>query len=49
VQWLVNGRLAGETRGQGTWTVGFDRPGPQRVTALADTGAWAELRLRVLD
>lgn len=49
VQWLVNGRLAGETRGQGSWTMRFDEPGPQRVTALADTGAWAELRLRVLD
>lgn len=49
VQWLVNGRLAGETRGQGSWTMDFDQPGPQRVTALADTGAWAELRVRVLD
>lgn len=49
VQWLVNGRLAGETRGQGSWTLRFDEAGPQHVTALADTGAWAELRLRVLD
>jgi penicillin-binding protein 1C len=49
VQWLVNGRLAGETRGQGSWTVSFEQAGPQHVTALADTGAWAELRLRVLD
>lgn len=49
VQWLLNGRLAGQTRGQSAWTVEFDQPGPQQVTALAESGAWAELRLRVLD
>ena len=48
VRWLVNGRLAGETRGARYWTHAFDEPGPQRITALADTGAWAELNLRVV-
>ncbi|WP_146909290.1 penicillin-binding protein 1C [Arenimonas daejeonensis] len=48
VRWLVNGRLAGESRGGRAWTHAFDEPGEQRITALADTGAWAELNLRVL-
>ena len=48
VRWLVNGRLAGESRGGRPWLHAFDEPGEQRITALADTGAWAELRLRVL-
>ncbi|PZO09008.1 MAG: penicillin-binding protein 1C [Lysobacteraceae bacterium] len=48
VRWLVNGRLAGETRGARAWTHAFDTPGPQRITALADTGAFAELTLHVI-
>ncbi|WP_374473570.1 penicillin-binding protein 1C [Arenimonas sp.] len=48
VRWLVNGRLAGETLGALHWTHAFDTAGEQRITALADTGAWAELSLRVL-
>ena len=48
VQWLVNGRLAAETRGDRAWTHVLDSPGEQRVTALASGGAWAELRLTVM-
>ncbi|WP_460456258.1 penicillin-binding protein 1C [Arenimonas alkanexedens] len=48
VRWLVNGRLAGETRGARPWNHAFDEPGPQRITALADTGAFAELNLHVV-
>ena len=48
VRWLVNGRMAGETVGPRPWTHAFDQPGPQRITALADTGAWAELSLHVI-
>jgi penicillin-binding protein 1C len=48
VRWLVNGRLAGETLGPRPWTHAFDTPGPQRITALADTGAFAELTLHVI-
>lgn len=48
VRWLVNGRLAGETLGARPWTHAFESAGEQRITALADTGAWAELSLRVL-
>jgi penicillin-binding protein 1C len=48
VRWLVNGRLVGESEGGGSFLHAFEATGDQRVTALADTGAWAELRLRVL-
>ena len=48
VLWLVNGRLAGETRGSAAWRHDFATPGPQRITALAEGGAWDELELRVL-
>jgi penicillin-binding protein 1C len=48
VRWLVNGRLVGESEGGGNFLHAFDTVGDQRITALADTGAWAELRLRVL-
>jgi penicillin-binding protein 1C len=48
VRWLVNGRLAGETLGPRPWTHAFDSPGTQRITALADTGAFAELTVYVV-
>lgn len=48
VRWLVNGELVGESRGGGSFVHAFPTPGDQRITALADTGAWAELRLKVL-
>lgn len=47
VAWLVDGRLAGETLAGAGWTLRLDQPGEHRVTALAETGAWDELRLRV--
>jgi penicillin-binding protein 1C len=48
VQWLVNGRLAGSTQGAGVFAHAFEQTGPQTITALADGGAWAQVRLRVL-
>ena len=48
VRWLVNGRLAGETRGGRAWSHAFAAPGEQRITALADGGAWDEVTLHVL-
>ena len=48
VRWLVNGRLAGETLGPRPWTHAFDTLGPQRITALAESGAFAELTLHVV-
>ena len=48
VRWLVNGELVGESAGGASFLHAFRTPGDQRITALADTGAWAELRLRVV-
>lgn len=48
VRWLVNGRLVAETQGARHWTLALDAPGPQRITALADSGAWDALDVRVL-
>lgn len=48
VRWLVNGELVGESAGGAGFIHAFEARGDQRITALADTGAWAELRLRVL-
>jgi len=48
VQWLVNGRLAGSTRGGAAFEHAFEQTGPQTITALADSGAWAQLQVRVL-
>lgn len=48
VHWLVNGRLAGETLGAAPWRHAFDAPGEQRIIALAEGGAYDEIRLRVL-
>jgi penicillin-binding protein 1C len=44
----VNGALTGQSKGSEGLLLSFPVPGEQRITALADTGAWAELRLRVL-
>ena len=48
VNWLVNGALTGQSKGSEGFLLSFPVPGEQRITALTDTGAWAELRLRVL-
>ena len=48
VNWLVNGALAGQSKGSEGFLVSFPVSGDQRIIALADSGAWAELSLRVL-
>jgi penicillin-binding protein 1C len=48
VSWLVNGALVGQSRGAEGFLLSFPTAGDQRITALTDDGAWAELRLRVL-
>lgn len=48
VQWLVNGELVGESAGGASFVHAFATAGEQRVTALAESGAWAELRLQVI-
>jgi len=48
VRWLVNGAWVGESAGGAGLTLQFPVPGDQRITAMADGGAWAEIGLRVL-
>jgi penicillin-binding protein 1C len=48
VLWLVNGRLEGETHGAQMFEHAFPNTGVQQITALAATGAYAQLQLRVL-
>jgi penicillin-binding protein 1C len=48
VLWLVNGRLEGETRGSGAFEYSFAETGDQTITALAKSGNYAQLQVRVL-
>ena len=48
VRWLVNGEWVADTQGGAGFVHTFAKPGDARITALADSGAWAELNLRVL-
>ena len=48
VLWLVNGKLEGETRGGGAFEYAFGETGDQTITALAASGNYAQLQLRVL-
>jgi penicillin-binding protein 1C len=48
VLWLVNGRLEGETRGGGAFEYSFAQVGDQTITALAKSGNYAQLQVRVL-
>ena len=48
VQWLLDGRPIATTRGANRLVHVFDTAGSHRLTALADTGAWASIDLRVL-
>lgn len=48
VLWLVNGKLEGETRGSGAFEHAFAEIGDQTITALASSGSYAELHVRVL-
>lgn len=49
VQWLLDGRWIGETRGAQPLLHAFDQPGQHELTALADSGAWAGVRFRLLE
>jgi penicillin-binding protein 1C len=48
VLWLVNGKFEGETRGSSAFEHAFAETGDQTITALADSGAYAQLQVRVL-
>ncbi|MDH5823217.1 penicillin-binding protein 1C [Luteimonas sp. RD2P54] len=48
VQWLLDGRWIGETRGTRPLLREFGEPGAHTLTALADSGAWTRVRFRVV-
>jgi len=48
VLWLINGRLVGSTHGSAAFEHAFAETGVQTITALATTGAYAQLQVRVL-
>ena len=48
VQWLLDGRWIGETRGSQSLVSDFDGAGLHELTALADNGAWHAVRFRML-
>jgi len=47
VRWLVDGRLIGESVGEGALVHDFEQPGDHTLTALADSGAWSRLEFRL--
>ncbi|MGB8378622.1 MAG: penicillin-binding protein 1C [Rhodanobacteraceae bacterium] len=48
ILWLINGKLAGKTRGAGFFEHAFTQRGDQTITALAVSGATARVQVRVL-
>ncbi|MFO1505947.1 MAG: penicillin-binding protein 1C [Lysobacterales bacterium] len=48
VLWLIDGRLAGKTTSGAAFRHAFDSPGDRTITALTDSGASVEVRVRVV-
>ena len=48
VRWLLNGRLAGETRAAAPLTLVLGEPGPQQLTAIDETNGYGQTRFEVL-
>ena len=48
ILWLVNGKLEGQTRAAQPFEHAFADTGEQTITALAASGAYAQLQIRVL-
>jgi penicillin-binding protein 1C len=48
VLWLVNGRLAGNSHGTAAFEYAFAQTGLQTITALASSGAYAQVQVQVL-
>ena len=48
IQWLLDGRWIAETRGAQPFRHEFEGSGNHALTALADSGAWANVSFRVL-
>ena len=48
VQWLLDGRWIAETEGRAPFERDFGDPGGHTLTALADSGAWTQVRFGVM-
>jgi penicillin-binding protein 1C len=48
IRWLLDGRLIGESDGGSRMPYALDTTGEHDLTALADSGAWARVRFRLL-
>ncbi len=48
VQWLLDGRWIAETNGAQAFTRDYEETGEHTLTALADSGAWKQVRFSVL-
>ncbi len=48
IRWLLDGRLVGESAGNGRFEHDFAEAGEHTLTALADSGAWTRVQFRVL-
>ncbi|HEY0502691.1 MAG TPA: penicillin-binding protein 1C [Lysobacter sp.] len=48
IRWLLDGRLIGESAGDGAFVHDFGEAGEHTLTALADSGAWSRLGFSVL-
>jgi penicillin-binding protein 1C len=48
LQWLLDGRWIAETQGARTFVHDFSASGEHTLTVLADSGAWSQIRYRVL-
>ncbi|KZC17796.1 hypothetical protein RHOFW510R12_02745 [Rhodanobacter sp. FW510-R12] len=49
VQWLLDGRLQGSSDGAAARSLTLPQPGPHTITALARSGAFSALQVRVAD
>jgi penicillin-binding protein 1C len=49
VQWLLDGRWVGTSSGAAPFVRDYAEAGPHTLTALAETGAWTQVRFSVLD
>jgi penicillin-binding protein 1C len=48
VMWMVNGKLQGETMAGRPFVHDYPELGQQTITAMAETGAWTQVEVRVL-
>lgn len=48
IEWLLDGRWIAQTQGARPFLRDYDEPGEHTLTALADNGAWTQVRFQLL-